>query len=158
MSNLEIGQTAPQFSIEIKPGQSVSAKDYIGKFLVVYFYPKDNTPGCTVEARGFNSLYGQFIAEDAEVLGVSKDSLKSHERFCNLFGLTFPLGSDPEGVVCNLFGVMKEKSMFGKKYMGIDRQTFLIDKNGKIAYIWDTVGVMNHASEVLEKIKALKSK
>jgi peroxiredoxin Q/BCP len=127
-----------------------------GKFVVLYFYPKDNTPGCTIEARDFNSSMSEFKALNAEIIGVSKDDLKSHNKFSDKYILQFDLGSDIEGKMCVDYGVWAEKSMFGKKYMGITRVTFLIDPKGQIAYIWPKVSVMGHAKAVINKLQELQ--
>jgi peroxiredoxin Q/BCP len=119
---------------------------------VIYFYPKDNTPGCTIEASGFAALHGEFIKYDTIIFGVSKDSISSHQRFKEKYTLPFTLLSDPNGAMCTNYGTWKEKSMFGKKYMGIDRQTFLIGKDKKVKYIWHSVQVRTHAKDVLAKI------
>jgi thioredoxin-dependent peroxiredoxin len=155
MSKLKQGMNAPDFSILVGEDKKLSLSELSGKYVVLYFYPKDNTPGCTIEARGFNALLSEFVNAGAEIIGVSRDDLKSHDNFKNLFGLNFYLGSDEECRICNDYGVWVEKSMFGKKYMGIDRVTFLIDKKGKIAHIWTKVKVNDHAQEVLNKIREL---
>jgi peroxiredoxin Q/BCP len=155
MGELQIGDKAPEFSIAIAEDKNFVLSEQAGKFVVLYFYPRDNTPGCTVEARGFNELLPEFANINAEVIGVSKDSLKSHDKFRNLFGLDFHLGSDAECDLCKEYGVWVQKSMFGKKYMGINRASFLIDKAGKIAHIWPKVSLINHAQEVLDKTKEL---
>lgn len=154
--SIKIGDKAPNFSIPISNGEVIALKTLQGKFIILYFYPKDDTPGCTIEANDFNELRQEFEENNAMLIGVSKDDLNSHEKFKKKYDLKFSLGSDTEGVVCNQFGVMIEKSMFGKKYMGINRSTFLIDKEGKIAHIWPNVSVQGHAREVLNVLKALK--
>lgn len=155
MSELAIGDKAPDFSLKVSETRVLSLHELKGKFVVLYFYPKDNTPGCTVEARDFNSLLPDFEKLNTEVIGVSKDNLKSHDKFrCN-HGLEFLLGSDEDGKTCADYGVWVEKSMFGKKYMGINRSTFLISPEGKIAYIWPKVSVLGHAKEIIKKIKEL---
>lgn len=152
---IEVGMQAPGLSGYIAEGRAVSSDQYAGKYVVLYFYPKDNTPGCTVEANGFNALKDEFDQNNAVILGVSKDNLQSHERFCNKYSLNFDLISDHEGTLCEDYGVWVQKSMFGKKYMGIQRATFLIAPDGKIAYIWPKVSVKGHAAEVLSKVKEL---
>ena len=122
------------------------------KNLVIYFYPKDNTPGCTTEGENFRDLYKKFKDVNAEIFGVSRESLKSHENFKEKFNFPFDLISDSDEKICNLFDVIKEKSMYGKKYMGIERSTFLIDSKGKIIKEWRKVKVKDHASEVLDSI------
>lgn len=155
MSELQAGNVAPDFKVSIAEDKQLSLSELSGKYVVLYFYPKDNTPGCTVEARDFNALFPEFEKHGAEVIGVSKDSLKSHDKFKSIFGLKFHLGSDTECELCQKYGAWIEKSMFGKKYMGINRASFLIDKAGKIAHIWPKVKVKGHAQEVLDKIKEL---
>ncbi len=152
MSELKIGDQAPNFKMATDGEGEVSLADYKGKNLVVYFYPKDDTPGCTVEANDFSDHYAEFQAKNTEILGISKDSVKSHDKFKNKYELKFTLGSDESLDVCKSFGVWVEKSMYGKKYMGIDRATFLIDAEGKIKQVWRKVKVKNHVTEVLSNI------
>jgi peroxiredoxin Q/BCP len=149
------GNIAPDFTVSIAENKQLSLSELYGRYVVLYFYPKDNTPGCTVEARGFNALLSEFKKHGAEVIGISKDSLKSHVKFKSLFDLQLHLGSDAKCELCKKYGVWIEKSMFGKKYMGINRASFLIDKEGKIVHIWPKVNVRGHAQEVLNKIKEL---
>ena len=156
MKELIIGDKAPEFSINIADNSILTLEKLSGKFVVLYFYPKDNTPGCTIEARDFNSSLPEFKALNAEILGVSKDDLKSHNKFSDKYNLQFDLGSDIEGKMCVDYGVWAEKSMFGKKYMGITRVTFLIDPKGQIAYIWPKVSVMGHAKAVINKLQELQ--
>lgn len=158
MSELQIGEQAPDFKVAIAENKNLTLSELKGKYVLLYFYPKDNTPGCTVEAREFNALLPEFKKLGAEVIGVSKDSLKSHDKFKSLFDLNFYLGSDIECELCQKYGVWVEKSMFGKKYMGINRASFLIDKEGKIAHIWQNVKANGHAQEVLDKLNKLKNK
>jgi len=155
MSELKIGDKAPDFSMSVAEGEALISKNLQGKYIVLYFYPKDNTPGCTVEAKDFNAFLSEFKALGAEIIGVSKDNLKSHDKFRGKYDLQFALGSDTEGKVCADYGAWAEKSMFGKKYMGIVRATFLINPEGKIAYIWPKVSVKGHAKEVLEKLREM---
>lgn len=157
MNNISIGDNAPNFTLKVSNDKDLKLSDFKGKYLILYFYPKDDTPGCTLEAKDFQSLQEEFAALNAEIIGVSKDSLASHDKFCNKYGLTFHLGSDFEGDTCEKYGVWGEKSMFGKKYMGINRATFLIDTEGKVAFIWPSVSPMNHAREVLTKLKELQA-
>ena len=156
MTELMIGDKAPEFAINIADNSILTLEKLSGKFVVLYFYPKDNTPGCTIEARDFNSSLPEFKALNAEILGVSKDDLKSHNKFSDKYNLQFDLGSDIEGKMCVDYGVWAEKSMFGKKYMGITRATFLIDPKGQIAYIWHKVSVMGHAKAVINKLQELQ--
>jgi peroxiredoxin Q/BCP len=158
MTELMIGDRAPEFAINIADNSILTLEKLSGKFVVLYFYPKDNTPGCTIEARDFNSSLPEFKALNAEILGVSKDDLKSHNKFSDKYSLQFDLGSDIEGKMCVDYGVWVEKSMFGKKYMGITRATFLIDPEGQIAYIWPKVSVMGHAKAVINKLQELQKK
>ncbi len=150
---LKVGDKAPDAIIKIGNKKSIKLSDLKGKKVVLYFYPKDDTPGCTIEARDFSELKGEFEKKNAIVIGVSKDSALSHEKFIKRHNLTIELASDEECDICKKFGTYAQKSMFGKKYMGITRSTFLIDEKGVIEYIWPNVSVSNHASEVLGKIK-----
>lgn len=145
---LQAGDKAPSFKMPSTNGP-VSLKDYAGQHLILYFYPKDNTPGCTTEANDFSADLAKFTAAGAQILGVSKDSLKKHENFIAKHDLKIPLASDESGEVCEAYGVWVEKNMYGKKYMGIQRATFLIDPKGKIQHTWPKVRVKGHAEEVL---------
>ena len=156
MRELNIGNKAPDFQVMIAEDKYFCLSEFIGKYIVLYFYPKDNTPGCNIEAQEFNLLFPEFQMLRAEIIGVSKDSLKSHDRFKDLLGLKFYLGADMTCNLCQKYGVLVEKSMFGKKYMGITRMSFLIDKEGNIAFIWHKVKIEGHAQEVLDKIKELE--
>ncbi|NBX66952.1 MAG: thioredoxin-dependent thiol peroxidase [Proteobacteria bacterium] len=158
MTQLAIGDKAPDFSMPATGGQTVSAKSLQGAPYVLYFYPKDDTPGCTTEACDFRDNIKQFEKLGAAIVGVSKDSVASHEKFAKKFDLNFPLASDSDGVVCAAFGVWVEKSMYGKKYMGIDRSTFLVDAQGRIAGIWRKVKVSEHVAEVTEALQLLAKK
>lgn len=149
------GDKAPDFSLPTDGGGSVSLKDLKGKAVVLYFYPKDSTPGCTKEACGFRDLMPDFSKVDAEIIGVSKDSVKRHDNFKAKYELPFRLASDEDGDVCERYGVWVEKSMYGKKFMGIERATFLIDAKGKVRKVWRKVKVSGHVEEVLEATKAL---
>ena len=130
-------------------------QDLKGKNVVLYFYPKDSTPGCTVEGQDFSRLYKQFSTHNTEVFGVSKDNLSSHEKFKSKYQFAFELISDLEGKLCKAFKVLKEKSMFGKKFIGIDRSTFVLDQKGQLIKEWRTVKVPGHAEEVLKFVKQL---
>ncbi|WP_409049837.1 peroxiredoxin [Sandarakinorhabdus sp.] len=147
------GDTAPDFTI---PGETgpISLTDFAGRKLVVYFYPKDDTPGCTTQAREFSALKAQFAAADTVVIGVSHDSLASHAKFRGKHGLEIALGAD-DGTVTAAFGVWVEKAMYGKKYMGIERSTFLIGRDGKVAATWPKVKAAGHAALVLAAAQAL---
>ena len=155
MSNLIIGNTAPEFSVIITENKFLTLRELRGKFVVLYFYPKDSTPGCTVEAKDFNSLLAEFTELGAEIIGISKDNISSHGKFRSKYDLQFTLGADIEGKLCKDYGVLVQKSMFGRKYMGINRTTFLIDPKGKIVYIWPKVSVVGHAKDVLNKLQEI---
>ncbi len=153
---IEIGDNTPALSLPASGGKTVVLdKDYAGKNLVVYFYPKDNTPGCTLEGQDFTRLYPEFLRARSEIVGVSKDSVKAHDNFCAKFGFPFLLLSDTEEQACTAFGAIVEKSMYGKKYMGIDRCTFLFNEKGKLVQAWRSVKAKGHAEEVLAAVLAL---
>ena len=143
------GEMAPDFELQTDSGESVRLSEYRGKPVVLYFYPKDNTSGCTTEACDFRDNLAAIKKKGAIVLGVSPDGEKSHRNFKEKFSLTFPLIVDEDKSICEAYGVWREKSMYGRKYMGIVRSTFLIDEKGKIAAIWDKVKVTNHVKEIL---------
>lgn len=149
------GDKAPAFSMPTDGGGTISLKDLKGKNVVLYFYPKDSTPGCTKEACGFRDLMPDFSKVDAEIIGVSKDSIKRHDNFKAKYELPFLLASDENDDVCERYGVWVEKSMYGKKFMGIERATFLIDGKGKVRKVWRKVKVPGHVEDVLEAVKAL---
>jgi peroxiredoxin Q/BCP len=146
------GDKAPDFEIETTDGVKRLA-DYAGKPLVLYFYPKDDTTGCTREAQDFTALAAEFAKAGAAVLGVSKDSLKSHEKFTGKYGLSIPLGSDPEAAVIEAYGSWVQKTLYGREYMGIDRSTFLI-RDGVIRRVWRKVKTPGHAQQVLDAVRA----
>jgi thioredoxin-dependent peroxiredoxin len=149
------GASAPACSLSLSGGKNTDLASFKGKKnVVLYFYPKDDTPGCTTEAKDFASLAKQFDKADTVIIGISKDDLKSHDKFRAKYDLPFALASDDSGIA-EAFGVWGEKSMYGKKYMGIVRSTFLIDKKGKIAKAWPKVSVTGHAAEVLKAAQAL---
>jgi len=150
---LEVGKKAPQFTLPDSDGNKVSLKDYLGQKVVLYFYPKDNTSGCTREACDFRDSLSQFNKIKIAVLGVSKDSQSSHIKFRDKHDLNFPLLSDIETKVIQKYGIWKEKSMYGKKYMGVERSTFLIDEKGKIEKIYKKVKVTDHVSQILSDLK-----
>jgi peroxiredoxin Q/BCP len=154
---LEIGQAAPLFALPSDEGAEINLADLKGKNVVLYFYPKDDTPGCTIEAQDFTKKIKEFEKLDAIVLGISKDNIASHCKFIEKYNLAFNLLADETGEVCEKYGVIQQKSMFGKKYMGIDRSTFLIDKIGKITHVWRSVKVNGHVEEVLEALSGLKA-
>lgn len=151
--SLEIGNTAPNVELPGDAGQFYRLSDYLGKKVVLYFYPKDDTSGCTAEACDFRDSLRDFNHINAVVLGISRDKPKTHDKFKEKYGLTFPLLSDEDGVVCNLYETWVEKSMYGKKYFGIERSTFLIDEKGIIRQIWRKVKVEGHAQDVLKALK-----
>jgi thioredoxin-dependent peroxiredoxin len=154
---LEIGKAAPLFALQSDEGEEIALSDLKGKNVVLYFYPKDDTPGCTIEAQDFTKKIKEFEKLNCVVLGISKDSLSSHCKFVEKYDLAFNLLVDESGETCEKYGVIKQKSMFGKKYLGIDRSTFLIDQMGKISQIWHSVKVNGHVEEVLKAVKSLKS-
>lgn len=151
---VDVGTLAPDAVFTTPDGKPCKASDYRGKKLVMYFYPKDDTSGCTKEAQEFSALAAEFAKAGAVVIGISKDSEKSHAKFITKYDLKVALGSDESGDVCEAFGVWVEKSMYGKKYMGIERSTFLIDPRGKITNVWRKVKVPGHAAEVLSAAQA----
>ncbi len=152
--SLSAGDVMPTITLPASGGGSLSLPaDYAGRKLVLYFYPKDNTPGCTLEGQDFARLHAEFLAAGAEIVGISKDSVKSHDNFCSKFGFPFRLLADTEGLACEAFGVMVEKSMYGKKYVGIDRRTFLFDEEGRVLQVWPKVKVAGHADEVLAAVR-----
>lgn len=159
MQELMIGDFAPDFTLPATgAAPDITLSSLKGRMVVLYFYPKDATSGCTREACDFRDNMGRLAGVDGIVLGVSKDSIASHERFGLAQGLKFPLLSDPDGAVCEAYGVWVEKRLYGRSYMGIDRATFLIDANGRIAAIWRKVKVPGHVDAVLEAVQALSKK
>ena len=152
---VEAGHKAPGFDLPTDGGGRLRLEDFAGRPVVLYFYPKDDTSGCTKEAQGFAAAYPEFRAAGAEVVGVSRDGVASHDRFKAEYGLPFPLGADEDGSVVEAYGVWVEKSMYGRRYMGIDRSTFLIDRAGTIRKAWRQVKVPGHVEEVLAATKAL---
>jgi thioredoxin-dependent peroxiredoxin len=155
MPDLNEGDRAPDFDLPTDGGGRVSLADLKGRPVVLYFYPKDDTSGCTAEAIAFSGLKGEFEAAGATVIGVSKDSAASHDKFVKKHDLTIRLASDESGEMVERYGVWVEKSMYGRKYMGIDRATFLIDGDGTIRRVWRKVKVPKHADEVLAAVKAM---
>ncbi|MCK6413299.1 MAG: peroxiredoxin [Azonexus sp.] len=145
----------PDFSLPATSGQTFNLAAQAGQVVVVYFYPKDSTPGCTTEAQQFRDLHGEFAAAGAVILGVSRDSLKSHENFKAKQALPFELGTDADEAVCTLFAVMKLKNMYGKQVRGVERSTFVIDRDGVLRREWRGVKVPGHAQEVLDFVKTL---
>lgn len=155
MADVQVGQVVPDFRLPASNGEEVAPSDFKGKKVVLYFYPKDMTPGCTTEACDFRDAHSQFEEENAVVLGISPDDLKSHHKFIDKHSLPFLLLEDTAHEVANLFGVWKLKKNFGKEYMGIERSTFVIDEEGKLAKEWRKVKVKGHTEEVLEFVKSL---
>lgn len=153
--SLRPGDPAPSFSGTITNGTEIHSKDLLGKPVVIYFYPRDDTPGCTKEACGFRDQYPELQKNGAVVLGVSADTVKSHAKFTDKFQLPFPLISDTDAVITKAFGAWGEKVFMGRKYQGIHRVTFLIGADGRIARVWDLVKPESHAAEVLEALKSL---
>jgi peroxiredoxin Q/BCP len=152
---VSIGKKVAHFSLPATGDKELSLSDFSGDTLVIYFYPKDSTPGCTLEGQNFRDSYGQFRDAGAQILGVSRDSLKAHENFKAKQGFPFDLLSDQEEALCRQFDVIHEKNMYGRKVMGIVRSTFLIDGEGILRHEWRKVRVKGHVEEVLEAVKAL---
>ncbi|MCR8635701.1 thioredoxin-dependent thiol peroxidase [Paenibacillus radicis (ex Xue et al. 2023)] len=155
MAKVEIDKVVPDFTLLASSGQEVSLQQYRGKRLVIYFYPADMTPSCTQEACDFRDYNGQFAQLNAEVIGISPDDLKKHDKFITKCELPFLLLSDPDHQVCELFGIWQLKKLYGKEYMGVVRSTFLIDENGKLVKEWRKVRVKNHVAEVLQALKEM---
>ena len=153
--SVEVGNKAPAFTLPADGGGTISLKDFKGKTVVLYFYPKDDTSGCTAEACAFRDAMPDFSKVKAAIVGISRDPVKSHDKFKAKYDLPFPLASDEDGKVCEAYGTWVEKSMYGRKYMGIERSTFLIDGKGVIRNAWRKVKVPGHAEEVLQAVKAL---
>lgn len=156
MSKVSVGQTAPDFTAPDDQGHPVTLSDFRGRPVVLFFYPKDDTSGCTTEACSFRDNLPRFDKLDAVILGISPDSVKSHEKFKAKFDLPYPLVADEDKTIVNAYGVWGEKSMYGRKYMGVNRTTFIVDRDGKIARIFEKVKPENHAVEVAEAVAALK--
>jgi thioredoxin-dependent peroxiredoxin len=154
---LEINSQAPDFTADIENGEQLTLSEYKGKWLVLYFYPKDNTSGCTKEACEFKENMERITSMGAEVIGVSKDTVKSHNNFIGKYELNFHLVADPEKTICELYDVMGEKKMYGKTYMGIIRSTYIIDPEGKIREVYSKVKVAGHVDAVIEKLEELRS-
>jgi peroxiredoxin Q/BCP len=153
---LDVGDKAPSFTLPADGGGTVSLKDFKGKTLVLYFYPKDDTSGCTAEACAFRDALPDFSKVKADIIGISKDPAKKHDKFKAKYDLNFPLAADEDMKTCEAYGVWVEKSMYGRKYMGIERSTFLIDGKGVIRHVWRKVKVPGHAEAVLEAAAELK--
>jgi len=155
MSKVKIGKKVPDFRLPATGEREIALSDYLGKRVVVYFYPKDNTPGCTTEGQDFSDSINTFRRRQTVILGISRDSVKSHENFKAKQQLPFDLLSDVEEKVCRLFDVIREKNMYGKKVMGVERSTFLIDEQGVLRREWRKVSVKGHVAAVLDAIKEL---
>lgn len=149
---VEINQPIPAFSAEATSGLTVTEQTLKGQFTVLYFYPKDATPGCTTESQDFSALHGDFLARNCQIFGISRDSLKSHENFKAKHAMPFELIADPDETVCELFGVMQLKNMYGKQVRGIERSTFLVNPEGQLIAQWRKVKVPGHAATVLETL------
>ena len=150
------GKKAPAFTLPASTGKKIALRDLAGKIVVVYFYPRDNTPGCTTQANGFQAEFAKFKRLGSTILGVSKDSIESHCKFSDKYGLKFPLLTDEKGTVLEKYGAWGEKNNYGKKYMGIIRSTVVIGPNGKVYRHWPKVRVKGHVAEVLETVRELK--
>lgn len=158
LMTIDTGDLVPKkIPLALSGGETMKLGDYAGQWLVLYFYPKDSTPGCTTEGIEFNMLLPKFRKLGATVLGVSRDSLKSHQNFCAKQGFRFDLVSDADEALCQAFDVIKEKNMYGRKVLGIERSTFLIDPKGRIAQSWRKVKVAGHAQSVLDALKAAQA-
>jgi len=155
MSTVALGESAPDFDLPATGGVDVKLSEYRGRKVVLYFYPKDSTPGCTQEGRDFRDLHDEFVEAGAVVFGVSRDSVRSHEKFSAKQGFPFPLLSDEGETVCRLYDVIKEKNMYGRKVLGVQRSTFLIDDDGRLRGEWRGVKVKGHAAEVLGAVRSL---
>lgn len=155
-ATIAVGEKAPVFTLPDQNGKFVNLEDYRGKWVVLYFYPKDNTPGCTTEAQDFTKYIGHFTKLDSVIFGVSPDSQKSHRNFCERKGLEITLLSDPDRGVLEQYGVWKMKKMYGRESMGVARSTFLIDPDGRVSFIWPKVKVKGHAEEVKGKLSELR--
>ncbi len=156
MSAPRLNRVVANFSAAATSDETFELKALRGKNVVIYFYPKDSTPGCTIEGQDFRDLYAKFKRQKTEIFGVSRDSLKSHEKFKDKQNFPFELISDPEEKLCRQFDVIQEKMLYGRKFMGVERSTFIIDAAGKLRNEWRKVKVKNHAAEVLQAVKALK--
>lgn len=152
---LDLANVVPSIRLPSSSGKELALTDFKGKKIVLYFYPKDDTPGCTKEACAFRDALEDYTALNTVIIGVSKDSLQSHDKFIAKYGLPFELLSDEEGRLLEAFGVWKEKSMYGKTFLGVQRSTFLIDEEGKIMKAWRRVSAANHVAEVLKEVKSL---
>ncbi len=148
------GDKAPDFNLPASGGKNIKLSDYKGQKVILYFYPKDDTSGCTKEACSFTENISSLNKLSVQVIGVSKDSVEKHEKFIKKYGLKFPLVSDEDGTLCAAYDTWVQKSMYGRKYMGIERATFLIDEKGKVQHVWEKVKVPGHTEEIIKVIKA----
>ncbi|MPQ75640.1 peroxiredoxin [Hydrogenovibrio sp. JE_KL2] len=155
--SVRIGDTVPKFNLEATSNLTITESDLKGHYTVLYFYPKDNTPGCTTEGVDFSEHLSDFQALNTQILGVSKDSIKKHENFKTKYDFPFELISDGDEVLCQLFDVIKLKKNYGREYLGIERSTFLIDPNGKLIHEWRKVKVKDHVTDVLTQLRQLQS-
>lgn len=152
---LTTGQPIPDLTLAASGGRDIALRGFKGQKLVVYFYPKDDTPGCTLEGQDFTARYADFQAAGAEILGISRDSVAKHDKFAEKYGFPYPLLADTEEAACQAFDVLKEKVNYGKTYIGIDRSTFLFDADGRLVREWRGVKVPGHVDEVLEAVRAI---
>jgi peroxiredoxin Q/BCP len=150
---MQLNDRVPLFDFQATNGLKANSQDYQGKWLILYFYPKDNTPGCTLEGKDFQRHYQEFVQQQAVLFGISRDSLASHERFKQKQGFAFELISDETGALCQLFGVLKVRSLFGKEFHGIERSTFLINPEGKLHTSWRKIRIKGHAEVVLQQLR-----
>ena len=157
MTNTMLNQPVPDFALPATSGNTFKLSDFLGQYMVVYFYPKDSTPGCTTQGMQFRDAYADFKQVNAEIIGISRDSVKSHENFKAKFSFPFGLAADTEEVACNIFGVIKMKNMYGKQVRGIERSTFVINPQGVVIREWRGVKVDGHALEVLTFIQSLST-
>ncbi|MGB0955503.1 MAG: peroxiredoxin [Panacagrimonas sp.] len=153
--SLDISDRIPDLTLPASGGVDIRLRDFEGRNLVLYFYPKDNTPGCTQEGQDFGQAYDAFQAAQTDILGISRDSVRAHDNFIAKYDFPFPLLSDKDEQACDAFSVIVEKNMYGRKYLGIDRSTWLFDKNGKLRQVWRKVKVKGHVDQVLEAARAL---
>ncbi|NNC99192.1 MAG: peroxiredoxin [Gammaproteobacteria bacterium] len=152
---IQVGDKIPNLTVETTQNPALKLSSLKGRNLVLYFYPKDSTPGCTTEGQNFRDAYAEFQQLDTDIFGISRESIRSHQNFINKQGFPFDLISDPDEVLCKAFDVIKEKNMYGRKYMGIERSTFIFDNKGKLRYEIRKVKVKGHVDEVLELVRAL---
>jgi peroxiredoxin Q/BCP len=153
--SLKVGDKAPSFNISVDESEEFSLSNLKGSNVIIYFYPKDATPSCTKEACEFRNAMYDFSSNNAKIIGISKDTIVKHDKFKSKFNLPFQLGSDLDGSVCEAYGTWVEKTMYGRQYMGIERSTFLVDKEGVLQSIWRKVKVKRHVEEVLEAVGKL---